>query len=211
MDQIKLGDIKRAGGQLTEALNHYYRAYHTMARSKDLFEAELFTRAPLCLQELGREAEAWFELNRILEYGCPGKHRYHDPATMWLDRAAIYDKMRLFLQRAGKYDHAIGYGINFYVHRTIACCMSDNIGKPGTMRSRRAIESLLNPLLQKANKEPLLQPLAATLKNALKQAPDIDRRQLNSQVAALVFKDQVRQPDTLVFFPRPQPGFPITS
>lgn len=180
---LRRADAAQADGQLPAAVDLLRRAYKRIRHRGDFFHAEVFTRLPLMLQESGESTLAWTELCQLLEKGCPGTNRHCHPATRWLDSATIFDKMRLFLQREGEWDLAVLCGIQYYRCRYHACLREPKLGKTGPMRSHKAIQCLLAPLLNKANKAHLLDAFTVAVHEALRDAqplaaPDALMRQL---------------------------------
>ena len=72
-----------------------------------------FLRVPRYLQQAGRQEEAWEEFQRLLKDGYPnmqqGKGAWHRMES------AVYDQMRLFLQREKRPDEAVLYGVRSIV------------------------------------------------------------------------------------------------
>ena len=72
-----------------------------------------FLRVPRYLQRAGRQEEAWEEFERLLKDGYPnmqlGKGAWHRMES------AVYDKMRLFLQREERPEEAVLYGVRSIV------------------------------------------------------------------------------------------------
>ena len=72
-----------------------------------------FLRVPRYLQLAGRQEEAWEEFQRLLEAGYPnmqqGKRAWHRVES------AVYDQMRLFLQREKRPAEAVLYGVRSIV------------------------------------------------------------------------------------------------
>ena len=168
------------------------KAYALIESSGALYDAEIFTRLPLFLQEWGRTAEGWSEFAALHIKRLPGRRPHDPPAQRWLDRATICDKTRLFLQRDGQYDRAILYGIQFYVARCTACFHQASLGQIGPMRSRRAISSLLKPLLEKAGLQALEAILVNEVAGILRAVPDIDYRASMVRTAMLISMHRLR-------------------
>lgn len=173
-------------GELLTAIE-LYKGFHTaVSESSASYPAELFTRLPLLLLQVGREQEGWQYFHRFIRSGVPGRALPLDPSEKWLDRAALCDKARLFLQRAGHYDRAVLYGVQFYIARCLAVYHCRNLGQLGPMRSQRAISGLVRPLLRKANKENLEMAMVSTLKEALRLTPTLDMNRLMARIAMMI-------------------------
>lgn len=169
------------------------KAYALIDSSGTAYDAEIFTRLPLLLQEWGHSAEGWSELSALHVKKLPGRQPHDPPSERWLDRATICDKTRLFLQREGKYDRAVLYGIQFYIARCMACFHQASLGQIGPMRSRRAISSLLKPLLEKAELQALEPILVNEVANTLRAVPEIDHRASMARTAMLISMYRLRQ------------------
>lgn len=181
-------------GQLEEACGLLRHAYTLIAKNGAFYDAEVFTRLPFILQELGRTSEGWKELSVLLANGLPGRHQDDAPAQRWLDRATLCDKTRLFLQRDGKYDRAILYGVQFYLARCLTCYHQTNIGKLHPMRSRHAVSQSLRPLLEKADLLTLEPVLVNELVTTLRAAPTIDHRAFMARTAMLITMHRLQAP-----------------
>ena len=69
---------------------------------------DVFLRLPRYLQEGGRSEEGWQELNDLLTSGYPNMP---EGDRAWrLKQSAVYDKMRLFLQREKRFSSAVLFG-----------------------------------------------------------------------------------------------------
>lgn len=105
-------EYKKAG-DLNRAIATLRKAYAGIAAGGISYPVETFLRLPMYLQAAGRRDEAWAEFMRLLEEGYPNQPP-HD-ASRWMDRATIYDKMRLFLQREGRMLEAVKYAVLSYL------------------------------------------------------------------------------------------------
>ena len=68
-----------------------------------------FLRVPRYLQQAGRQEEAWEEFQRLLKGGYPNMQKGKE--TWYQMESAVYDKMRLFLQREKRLEEAVLYGV----------------------------------------------------------------------------------------------------
>lgn len=178
-------EAERAGELLTAI--ELYKGFHAdVSESAVVYPAEIFTRLPLLLLEVGREHDGWQYFHRFIRSGCPGRSQPLDPSDKWLDRAVLCDKARLFLQRAGHYDRAVLYGVQFYIARCLAVYHCRNLGQLGPMRSQRAISGLVRPLLRKAQKENLETAMVSELKDALRLGPTLDINRLMARLAIMI-------------------------
>lgn len=94
-----------AEGKTSEAVESLYAAYVSAMRSRTHFTVQFYLRLPMYLQQAGRSDEAWREFNNLLTLGYP-KMENSEQGRRWME-AAVYDKMRLFLEREKKFEHAV--------------------------------------------------------------------------------------------------------
>lgn len=181
-------------GQLEEACNLLRQAYTLIAKEDAFYDAEVFTRLPLLLQELGRTAEGWNALSNFLAEGLPGRRKHSAPAQRWIDRATLCDKTRLFLQRDGKYDRAILYGIQYYLARCLTYYHQTNLGQLKPMHSRHAITQSLRPLLEKAQLLTLEPVLVNEMISTLRATPTIDHRAFMARTVMLITAHRMQTP-----------------
>jgi len=106
---LKGATAKKKAGDLESAINVLKMAYKAIEKQGGGYTVEVFLRLPMYLQAAGRSDEAWNELARLLKGGYSGQLKSADVLPM--EHTLIYDKMRLFLQREGKHDQAVGFGI----------------------------------------------------------------------------------------------------
>lgn len=95
-------------GRFDEALAKLREGYALVPGTGMEYSIEVYLRLPAFLQLAGREEEAWEEFHRILSEGPFSKH---GPGLVEIERSTVFDKMRLFLQRIGKPDMAVAYGL----------------------------------------------------------------------------------------------------
>lgn len=72
------------------------------------YPVDAYLRLPLFLQKAGRVEDAWQEFHRILS---EGPFAGLSTSVAMMEQAKVFDKMRLFLQRIGKPDMAVAYGV----------------------------------------------------------------------------------------------------
>jgi len=201
---LRIARDAEAQGDLQRALRLFKKAYARIERRGDIYHPEVFTRLAMVLQRLGRLPDAWQHLCRLLIDGCPGHDRYCHPAVHWLDQAAIYDKMRLVLHRAGADRLAVVCGVWFYMCRYQACIAQPRLGKPGSLRASRAVQSLLTPLLHRADCAMLLEPLTAAILETLHRPASPERWQaLHQQLSEQLFPEGYPHTAPLADIPQP--------
>lgn len=187
---LRIARSAEAEGDLRRALRLFKKAYARIGRRGDIYHPEVFTRLAMVLQRVGRLPEAWKHLRELLIRGCPGRNRYCHPAVHWLDQAAIYDKMRLLLHRADENRLAVFCGVWFYMCRYQACVTQPRLGKPGSLRSQRAVQGLLTPLLHRADCHALVEPMTAVMLEALHRPANSERwGALQQQMSLLLFPE----------------------
>jgi hypothetical protein len=112
------------------------------------YGADTFLRLPLYLQEAGRGVEAWAEFERLLTAGLPKQLPDADLVPMY--QSEIYGKMRLFLQREGKSDQAVVYGMLSSLAWAKGLSMQKRTQEYRDATTPDAMASALRPLLKKA-------------------------------------------------------------
>ena len=106
---LKQATIKKNSDDLDGAIKLLRTAYKELDKSSMFYSIQTYLRLPLYLQEAGRNNEAWEEFNRLVLW-INSKPRYSAEVTP-MEQSIIWDKMRLFLQREGKNEHAIQFGV----------------------------------------------------------------------------------------------------
>ena len=102
-DLLKRATAEKKRGDIEAAIATLRQAYELMNR--EVYGVEPYLRVPMYLQAAGRTDEAMDELWRLIEiYDTGGGVDLHF-------QHSIYDKMRLVLQRAGRRDEAVKYGV----------------------------------------------------------------------------------------------------
>jgi len=96
---LKEATAKKKTGDLKSAIKLLREAYEISRKEKIELGIKEYLRLPMYLQEAGENDQAWKELNNLLT-------RQHS-----LEHSAIYDAMRLFLQRENKNEKAVAFGV----------------------------------------------------------------------------------------------------
>lgn len=99
-----------ASGDDSDKAVALFREAHAQIALTDTDQGiDIFLRLPRYLQEGGRADEGWREFNHLLTGGYPnmphGDHAWH------CMESAVYDKMRLFLQREKRFTEAVTLGV----------------------------------------------------------------------------------------------------
>ncbi|MCX6923197.1 MAG: hypothetical protein NT154_08310 [Verrucomicrobia bacterium] len=106
---LKSATAHRNAGHLDKAIADLIEAYRAIAKGNVSYPVETYLRLPLYLQEANRADEAWSQFYSLLQNGF---HLMpHDACLLPMFHAAIYDKMRLFLQRQQALLLACSYGV----------------------------------------------------------------------------------------------------
>ena len=111
---LKEATAKKKTGDLKSAIKLLGKAYEISRKEKIELGIKEYLRLPMYLQEAGENDQAWKELNNLLT-------RQHS-----LEHSAIYDAMRLFLQRENKNEKAVAFGICSLMCRGISLCRQWN-------------------------------------------------------------------------------------
>lgn len=157
-------------GLVAQAVRRYRAAFALIARKQANYPAETFARLPIMLNDAGLKNEAWYEFCELLVKGCPGRNT-SEHAAVWNDRAALFDKMRSFLQHENEHINAVICGVLFFVARVIACQHQPERCHPKALRSIKTARGLLLPLLRRAGKADALPWIASELQTLVRAAP----------------------------------------
>ena len=103
---LKKATKQRDAGKIDEAINTLHKAYSNLNPRET--PMEVYLRLPMYLLDAGRPDEAWGEFNRLIH---ETSQRYSSlPATMYRNLCPIYKKMRIFLTKQKKHNHAVKFG-----------------------------------------------------------------------------------------------------
>jgi len=134
-------------GEMEKAIRLLRQAYTEIERSKIIYPVQTFLRLPMYLQEHRKTDEAWGEFNRLIMEGYPNQMK--DPGLIPMDHSIIYDKMRLFLQREGKNDLAVRFGIFSHIYWAIGLHKQARRRELEEQLSSEALRELVQKLLKK--------------------------------------------------------------
>lgn len=139
--------FKRAG-DIDSAIGALRQAYAIIAKGQIVYGVDPFLRLPLYLQEAGRNDEAWMEFNKLILEGYP--NQLPNAGVRAMEHSKIYDKMRLFLNREGRNEESVIYGVLSF----LACAKGLNLQKRNdefaSLATRESVEEALKPLLKKS-------------------------------------------------------------
>jgi len=173
---LKQATIKKNTGDLDGAIKLLKEAYEELDKSSMLYSIQTYLRLPLYLQEAGRKDEAWGEFNSLI-LRVNSKPRYSAEVTP-MEQSIIWDKMRLFLQREGKNEYAVQFGIWSFLSWAVGLYVQKRKDELNTYTSRAHIEKALKPLLKKAGKEASLENIVDVISSQLKSLPKLDFKQI---------------------------------
>ena len=113
-EEKRIRELMRAATALSDtdpnaAVETFREAAALVPQTETDYTVAPFLRVPRYLQQAGRQEEAWEEFQRLLKGGYlnmqKGKRAWHQMES------AVYDKMRLFLQREKRLEEAVLYGV----------------------------------------------------------------------------------------------------
>jgi hypothetical protein len=145
---LKRATTLKREGNLDAAIQTLRQAYGQIAKEQMTYGVDPFLRLPLYLQEAHRNDEAWAEFNRLIVEGYPNQLR--DQGVRSMEHSKVYDKMRLFLQRDGKNDQAIVFGVLSMLARAKGLNLQKRSDEFKEFTSQKSVEANLKPLLKKA-------------------------------------------------------------
>lgn len=165
---------------IDEAIDSLRRAYKAISKGSIIYPADTFLRLPMFLQQAGRSQEAWDEFNKLMEQGYPNQMRTKELIPM--DHHAIYDKMRLFLQREKRHKEAIKYGIFSHL---CWCLGLHNQSRKKELRSslsKETLKNVISPLVRKAKIQELEQALLNVVMSEVEKFPSIELAALGKAI-----------------------------
>lgn len=177
---------KRKAGDLENAIKLLREAYKEIGKRSIIYPVDTFLRLPLYLQEAKRNDEAWREFNILLTKGYPSQ--MNNPELIPMDHSIIYDKIRLFLQREGKSELAVRFGIFSYISWAIGLYRQKRNDELGAYVSRGSFENTIRKLLKKAKKEDLVEKISSIVEEQIKRLPNIDFGELAKGVDGIIFE-----------------------
>lgn len=193
---LKQATAKKKAGDLESAIKLLRDAYKEISKSSMGYTVDTFLRLPAYLQERGKSDEAWRELNNMLTKGYPNQS--NEPGLLPVDHSAIYDAMRLFLQREGKNEAAVKFGVLSYICWALALYRQSQskdedrffiLERKDRLKkdfSRGNIESTVTKLLKKAKKEALVEKVSAIVEKYMKKLPNIRLAELAEEIDEVV-------------------------
>ena len=110
------------------------------------------------------------EYNRLLIDGIHGEN----PNVVPMNRSKVYDKMRLMLQKEGKTEYAVQFGIFSYLSWLQVLHSQKRVAELKELKKRDEISGMLTRLLKKCKQTSKLKQLTEIVVKATNQIPKID-------------------------------------
>lgn len=152
--------------------------------SRRHYTIDPFLRLPLYLQQAGKNDEAWSEFNRLLVEGYPNQMKIRELIPM--NHSAIYDKMRLFLQRENKPRESVKFGVFAYLSWGLGLHYQERKKELRTHISKSSIVAMLEGLLKKAKMPHLKNELVKIVMLEIKEFPNINLANIGKQIDQIV-------------------------
>jgi hypothetical protein len=163
------------------------RAYIAISKGQTVYPIETFLRLPAYLQEAGRRDEAWQAYEALLNNGYPLQLNNADLIPMY--QSAIYDKMRLFLQREGSQIPAIAYGVLSYCSWAIGLYRQQRKAELRSHVTKAAIDKLINRLLKPANRLDTQKELSQQVYERLEDVENVKLDGIFAEVNSLLLDE----------------------
>ena len=177
---LKEASQKKRDGDIDGAIEVLKAAYEELDEHSWSFPIEVYLRLPLYLQESGKKDEAWKEFNRLVLW-VNSKPRYSHEGTP-MELSAIWDKMRLFLQREGQNDYAVQFAVWSYLSWAVGLYMQKREDELAAYKAETNIQKALNTSLHKAGKEFLTDRLVKIILNSLENVPAVNYKEIAKTV-----------------------------
>lgn len=162
----------KKSGRLDEAIETLKKAYHEIEREGGGHTMSTYLRLPMLLQQAGRPDDAWEEYNRLLLSDPTGSGVSRELTPM--HHSQVYDKMRLFLQREGKTELAVGHGLMSAISWATGLYYQKRMSELASMLEDENLENVVVPLLRKAKLPNAAPSVVRVLRAALEQVPKVD-------------------------------------
>lgn len=181
----KATEFKRKG-EIGEAISLLRQAYKEIERGEIIYPVQTFLRLPMYLQEAGKSDEAWGELNRLILEGYPNQLK--DPGVIPMDHSIIYDKMRLFLEKEGRNDLAVRFGMLSYIYWALGLHRQSRRAELEKHLSRDVLRELVEKLLKKAKKSERVDELLGVISGQIARFPNIDFSKFAESIDAVLLR-----------------------
>lgn len=144
-----------------------------------------YLKLPQYLQAAGRNEESWEEFNNLL-LGYPYQTKSAEVITM--EHSIVYDKMRLFLQRKGRNDSAVVFGVMSYLCWGKGLKLQKRGQELRDYRKSSSVRNAITPLLKKAKRMNKIDELGELLNQSLGNLPELDLAVVKTSVLNLLKK-----------------------
>jgi len=181
---LREATAKKKDGDMDGAIESLREAYKTISKTSVNYTIDPFLRLPLYLQQAGKNDEAWSEFNRLLVEGYPNQMKIRELIPM--NHSAIYDKMRLFLQRENKPRESVKFGVFAYLSWGLGLHYQERKKELRTHISKSSIVAMLEGLLKKAKMPHLKNELVKIVMLEIKEFPNINLANIGKQIDQIV-------------------------
>lgn len=103
-----------------------------------------------------------------------------------MDRSLIYDKIRLCLQREGRFDAAVKFGLLAHLSWAPGLYLQQRNDDPERHASRETVRRVTCDLLRKMKKEHLGEEVSRVAREALANLPAIDFEEVGGKIDAML-------------------------
>ncbi len=183
---LREATAKKKDGDMDGAIESLREAYKTISKTSVNYTIDPFLRLPLYLQQAGKNDEAWSEFNRLLVEGYPNQMKIRELIPM--NHSAIYDKMRLFLQRENKPRESVKFGVFAYLSWGLGLHYQERKKELRTHISKSSIVAMLEGLLKKAKMPHLKNELVKIVMLEIKEVPNINLANIGKQIDQIVLR-----------------------
>jgi hypothetical protein len=147
---LRKATAQKESGDIEGAVATLRQADKAIGKGQTVYPVETFLRLPAYLQEAGHRDEAWQAYETLLAGGYSLQSNRPDLIPMY--HSAIYDKMRLFLQREGSPIPAVAYGVLSHCSWAIGLYRQNRKAELQSHVMKSAIDKLTKHLLKQANR-----------------------------------------------------------
>ena len=163
-------ELKQAG-RINEAIEELGNFHLHAEAGNASYPVESFLRLPMYLQAAGRREEAWEQFYKLLKEGYP--KQLTDAGVRLAEKSAIYDKMRLFLQRDKNPLLAAHFGVLCYAAWLAALFKQSRMDELVKEQSPEKMRLKLGSLLAKAKRFDLQEFLVNALLQFIQRGYDL--------------------------------------
>ena len=175
---LKNATKRKKAGDYEGGIRLLREAYRKIERGTITYPIDTYLRLPLFLFEAGHRDEAWMEYNRLLIDGIHGD----SPNVVPMNRSRVYDKMRLMLQKEGKTEYAVQFGIFSYLSWLQGLHSQKRATELKELKERDEISGMFTPLLKKCKQTSKLKQLTEIVLKATNKIPKIDFDMITTKI-----------------------------